>query len=311
MNQILYVEKNKGRKSNKPLDIKKVVLIFSIFLIIFGISLCSVGAYSIVRNNNYKKAIENAVPQISVELDADGYYIVVSHIREIASLTYNWNGTGDIKIDTANRMNIKEKIEPPIGNNLCSIYATDVNGKENKLSKQITVDKDIQKPKINIAVDGNYLAIVATDDYELSYITYRWNDEAEEIVHPNGSDSAKIETKVEIRKGQNTFTVSAVDSNNNTSTRSQTINGVTKPTVEVYVDGDSFVITAKHEIAVERIEYTLNGKKYSIQIEPGPIMQYRQKMDIGENNLSVQAYSTNGILGTYEGNYTYTPAPEG
>ena len=308
MNQILYVEKSKTKKNKQStLDIKKAILIFAITLIVFGISMGGEGIAVLIRNSNYKIAVENVIPNIKVSQQGDSYNIVVEHIRGIESITYNWNNEDKVKIDGKNKTLITEKIEPPMGNNVLYIHAKDVTGKESNFSKDFSIDKDIKKPKLSISVDGNYINVVATDDTEISYVTYRWNDEPEEQIQPTGNDKAKIETRIEIRQGENTLSVSAVDANNNTSSRQDKIAGLTKPTIEVYVDGDSFVITAKHAVAIERIEYTLNGKKYSIQLEPGPIMQYRQKMNAGTNNLSVQAYSTDGILGTYEGNYTYTP----
>ena len=55
MNQILAVEndpKNKKRKKNTTADIKKVVTVFCIITILFGIAITGQGVYAIVTGFN-------------------------------------------------------------------------------------------------------------------------------------------------------------------------------------------------------------------------------------------------------------------
>ena len=47
--------------------------------------------------------------------------------------------------------------------------------------------------------------------------------------------------------------------------------------------------------------------EYSLQYEPSEVMQYRQPIAEGYNKIQVKAYSTEGTVGEYEGEYTYTP----
>lgn len=313
MNQILLIEKKKKNKRNAaPLDLNKVILSFSISLIVFGGALFGQGTYAVIRNADYTNKIENAEPSAVFEQNGQYLYIRVTHILPLDKIEYNWNNSENSTIECNGKNIVTGKIELPRGNNTLNIIIKDKTGKESSLKKDYSIEtgRDIQKPTVDISVSGNYIKLEAKDDVELSYITYRWNNDTEEIIHPSGTDKAKIEASVEIRKGQNDFTVIAVDTSNNTTTRKETFAGLTKPTVEVVIDGDSFLITAKHEKGIDRIEYTLNGQKYSIQYTPGPEMQYRQKMVAGYNELSVQAYSTDGTLGTFDGHATYTPPAE-
>ena len=57
----------------------------------------------------------------------------------------------------------------------------------------------------------------------------------------------------------------------------------------------------------KKIDYNLNGQDYSVQYEPSEVMQYRQQIAEGYNKIQVKAYSTEGTIGEYEGEYTYTP----
>lgn len=313
MNQILSVQKNNEKKKNKSkinIDMKRMAFIISIIMIIFGITCIGKGAFAIMENVDFENKLESAVPQISIEQDGQSVIISVSHIKNIDSISYSWNNDETKKINGNNSNYVSEVIELPRGNNTLSVTALDVTGKKETAKKDFSIDtgKDIQKPTVEISVVGNYIKIVAKDDLELSYLTYRWNDEQEEIIHPTSGDNAKIETQIEIKRGQNSLTVIAVDAGNNTTKREEKFAGLTKPVVDVKADGDSLIIYAKHDVAIDRIEYTLNGQKYSIQYTPGPEMQYRQKMTEGYNKISVQAYSTDGTMGTFEGETTYTPA---
>ena len=77
--------------------------------------------------------------------------------------------------------------------------------------------------------------------------------------------------------------------------------------MEVYVDGGYLVITARHEVGVKQIDYTINGQAYSIQYPEAPEMTYRQALDVGYNRVSITAYSVEDTQETFEGECTYTP----
>ena len=59
---------------------------------------------------------------------------------------------------------------------------------------------------------------------ELSYMTYRWDEDEEQTVQINSTTTEQL---IEIPKGQHTLTVSVVDINNNTETKEQEVKGVT------------------------------------------------------------------------------------
>lgn len=306
MNQILYVQK---KANETKIDIKKILMFFAISLIVFGVAMMGEGIFAFAKNSNYLTKVQNAVPSATFQRDGQYLIINVTHVKNIQNIEYNWNGDDSIIINGNNQNNITERIELPSGNNTLNVIITDINGKQSRYSKEYSIDtgRDIKKPNIEIEVVGNYLKITATDDTELAYLTYRWNEEEETKVEPTGADNAKIEKNVEIKKGKNTLTLIAVDTSNNTTTEEKTFEGLTKPTLNVYVDGDSFLIIAKHDTAIDHIEYTLNGQKYSIQYTPGPEMQYRQKLVEGYNKIVVEAYSIDKTVEKYEGEYTYTP----
>ena len=310
MNQILYVEKKKKNKKQTTLEIDKILMFFAIAILVFGVVLVGEGTYATIKKSEYTSQVANAAPVASIEREGQYLVIKATHIKPIEAITYNWNGEKDTEviINGENRTSITEKIDLPAGNNTFNIEVTDVTGKSTTYNKEFSIEtgRDIAKPKIDMNIVGNYIKLTITDETELSYVTYRWNDDNETEVKPTGADNKTIEVNVDILKGKNTFTVIAVDSSNNTTKREETFEGRTKPTIEVYADGDSFLIIAKHDTAIDHIEYNLNGQDYTVNNTPGPEMQHRQKMVDGYNKIVIKAYSTEDTVETYEGEYTYT-----
>ncbi len=305
MNQILYVDKS---KKTKTVEIHKVVCFFAISLVVFGIIMVGQGVYAKVKNAAYEKSMAGSIPVATMEKEGQNVKIRVNHTKPIDKIEYNWNGQDSKTIRGNNRRSIEESIELPAGNNTLNVTVTDINGKTGNYHQDFSVEtgKDITKPQITLNIEGNYIKITATDETALSYVTYRWNEEQEQKLQPDGTDNAKIEAKIEILKGQNKLTVIAVDTSNNTATKEETFEGRVKPEVEVYVDGDSFLIRAKCESNIQKIDYTFNDKDYSVQYEPSQTMEYHQKLVEGLNKIHVKAYSTEGTVGVYEGEYTYT-----
>lgn len=308
MNQILYIQKE---KKGSTIEIHKIVLFFSIAMIVFGVIMLGEGVYGAYKNSEMRKSIENAVPVAALDREGQQLKIHATHIRGIAKIEYNWNNDEDTAntIEGNGRNVIIQRIDLPAGTNIINVKLTDVNGKTATYSKEFYMEngKDITKPKIELSVAGNYIKVTATDETALSYLTYRWNEEDETKIEAGQTENAKIEASIEIKRGENTFTIIAVDSSNNTSTKEQVFVGKVKPTLEVYIDGGYLLMIAKHEVGVKQIDFTLNGQAYSVQYEEAPEMEYRHPLVEGQNIVTVTAYSVEDTQETFEGQCTYTP----
>ena len=158
------------------------------------------------------------------------------------------------------------------------------------------------KPKIQIVVSGNYAKIKATDEKELDYITYKWNSEEETKIYAPQDNNTTIEESVEILRGQNRLTVLAVDKAGNQYQTIKTYEGVTKPVIDIVQEGNELVIKVTDEEGIDYVYYSLNGKEYRLRTETTQKeIVYRQAMDIGENRISMEAYSINGEKTNFEG----------
>lgn len=302
MNQILATEnvtnkknknkRNKMKRSSGPADIKTVVRVFAIVMLIFGVFIVGTGSYAIYRDNEAQNA-EITKPVITEALNEDGTAVVltVTHDKEIDRIEYSWNH-GEVQTITGNgRRNIEQEIEIPGGTNTLQVKAIDVDGQEISTQQSYTAE-DI----INLSISGSNLKITADAETEISYMTYRWDDEEEQRIDIN---STTVDQEIEIPMGTHNITVILVDVNNKTTTKEQTVIGTTKPTIKIESDEarENYLITITDEAGLDRVDIIFRGEERTITIENGETeVRYRFALAEGdENRLEITAYNVDGI----------------
>lgn len=298
MNQILSIENNnKKNKRSKGTQtqpgIESIVKFFAIVILIFGLCMIGTGSYSMYKDSVGKQ--ETSKPTISIQnLSETEIVLKVSHDKELTKVTYSWTGKGLNEIECEGKKTVEEKIEIPSGTNTLTIYTSDINGEENSHQQVYTLESETI---IDFEVDGNSIKVIAEGQNELSYMTYRWDEEEETRVDINDT---KIEHNVDIPVGLHTLTVIVVDSNNKTTTKEQEVKGVTKPKLEVTTDGvANFIIKASDEQGLEKVEFIINeNEKYRINLEGRKELEYAYPLHDGENRLKVVIYNINGVTET-------------
>lgn len=298
MNQILSVEntkksKNKKVRNNGPIEIESILKFFSIAILIFGIFMIGSGSYSMYNNSQGKQS--NAKPTIQVQENSTTEIILrVTHDKALSKVTYRWNNNQEIEIQSNGRRSVEQTIQIPTGDNILTIYAQDINGQETSYQKAYSVESDIT---IDLAVDGNNIKITANGKDELSYMTYRWDDEEETRIDIN---DIQTEQSVEIPKGQHVLTVIVVDINNKTQEKTQEIKGVIKPKLNITTDGsDNFIITASDEEGLKRLELIVNETdKYKLDLDGRTELEYKWAIQQGENKLEVTVYNESDVTET-------------
>ena len=302
MNQILSVEdtnkKNKKAKKPKmprnsgPVAIESILKFFSVAILIFGIFMIGSGSYSMYTNSQEDTA--NVKPTIQVEESETEITLRVSHSKALSKVTYKWNNDEETEIQTNGRREVSQVIEIPTGDNTLTIYAQDENGQETTYQKAYSLEGDIT---IDFALDGNNIKVTANGKNELSYLTYRWDEEEETRVDINNT---QIEQSIEIPMGQHTLTVIVVDINNTTQTKTQEVRGVKKPNLEVTTDGSSnFIIRVSDEGGLKRLEFTVNDTdKYKLELSGRTELEYQWPIQDGENILDVTVYNEDDVTET-------------
>lgn len=302
MNQILSTSmptnNNKKSKSSQPIAIGSILKFFAIAMSIFGILLVGVGGYSIYKGQSNQKD-ENIEPTISIENKTDNTIMLkITHKKNIDRVEYNWNNNEKIVVNGNNGKYLEKEINIPSGTNTLHVLVVDIDGKEMTYEKQYELESNI-----DIVVSGNKIRITSEGDKTISYMTYRWDEEEEKTIQIN---STSVDEEIEAIKGLHTLTVILVDEDNNTDTKQQKINGVSKPKIVMGIDEqkEHFVIQASDEEKLSKIEFILNKKenqKYVLNLENKDLkeIQYRLPDDLklkdGENIIEVTVYNSSGV----------------
>ena len=303
MNQILSTSMpmdNKKKKEKKvntnPVAIKSILKFFAIAMLIFGMFTIGTGAYAVFKNQSDQQE-QNLEPSISIEnKDEETILLKVVHKKNIAKLEYRWNDEESTVVNGNNGKYIEKQIKVPSGKNTLHVLVVDEDGKEIPYEKQYE-----RESKINFEVSGNKIKITYEGDKKVSYMTYRWDEEEEKTIQINDT---KIEQEIDAIKGLHTLTVIVVDEDNNTDTKVQKINGVSKPKITVAVDDakQHFVIKASDDEKITTIVFRLNqddNQYYTLNIADMNYneIQYILPMELqsGENTIEVTIKNASGV----------------
>lgn len=307
MNQILYED-----VQTKSTDISKIIRFFAIAIIIFGIALVTGGVYGFLNQNTSSKPVEATKPTIYVSTYEEEYIqIRVSHDKEIDKIFYSWNDEEEITIAGNKKTNIEETIDWPSGENQLKIRVIDINGIEQtyKQTYLLNYGQDIEKPTIKFSEPiDNKIVLTATDETELLYLTYRWNNEEETTVEETDASKTVITATIPIMEGENTLTVIAVDNNNNETKEEKTYKAYKKPVIKVRQFGQELQITVTDENGLDNIKYSINGeeqtwKATSEEKEWKETIQLEQ----GETKIIITATNVKEINNTFKGKCEYNP----
>lgn len=307
MNQILFTQDKRNSNSQ---DTKKIVLFFAVSLIIFGLILFGQGVYGIVKKDSTQVNKDDETTTISLQQNNSGEVIInVNSQTIISELIYYWNSEASQTISGNGNTTMQQTITMPAGQNTLTVKTIDVNGKQ-KTETQ-TFKLDVDKPNISLSVIGNKIKIAVDSKADLSYVTYKWNNEQEKKMDMTTfEDKTKFETEIEIPKGKNTLMITAVDIYENKSEKSQEINGISKPVIEPTINEPyiTFTVTSEED-DIKTIEFVYNGKNYKItedaikKSQNAKKVSYKLTLEKGKNTLIVKATTQNG--GTAQEGWTY------
>ena len=232
MNQILSVdnfnkEKKTKNRSRGPIEINTILKFFSIAILVFGVFMIGSGSYSVYENGKMGKLPTK--PTIYVEdTSATEIMLQVTSEQNLSKVTYRWNDEEETEIPANGQKKVNQKIEIPTGENTLNVYAIDVSGQEITYhSTPYTIQGDID---IIIEKEDPNVKITANGKEQLSYMTYRWDEEEETRIDIDGM---QVEQLIDVPEGQHTLTIVVVDINNKTERKVQDVVGSKKPKLEV------------------------------------------------------------------------------
>lgn len=311
MNQILSMDReNPGGQYGQyrqSLDIKTVVIIFLVAAIIFGIVMVGNGVYEVAQMLAKPTGPIIEWPQITAEQEDNLLMLTVSNDVGIDKIQYSWNGGQVSRILGDNQNTIYEEITIPVGDNTFELTVTDVNGKTKHYTNQFTGIEiaDTTKPVIDMSIEGAKLNISAKaiTETKLSYLTYKWDDDATETRIEAQGDQKIIETQIAIKKGKHDLTITAVNEKNISETKTQTFDGKVKPEIKVEQDQDVLSIEITHEKNVNSADIVFNGKNVVLTADRfgGPTVKFTLRLKEGTNNVYIKAYSGDETTAEFTG----------
>lgn len=302
MNQILSTGDNSKRKKAKNSNYQtnyyngqqsntsSIVKVFAVSLILFAIFAIGNASYGLYKSKESKSSLiqEQIKPTISVEnieQTKNSILLKVTSETGIDKVIYQWNDEQEVTLKGNGGKYIEQKIQIPNGTNNLNISAIDTKGNENTYTKQYKVNS-----KINLgATNEGKIKVTYSGDVEISYMTYRWDDQEETKVDINDTE---IDYDIETLSGRHKLTVVVVDINNTTETKVQETNGISVPKIEISLNEEetAYIIKVTDEIELKEVIVTLDedeSKKYGQKVS-GKEFQFEIALREGENRMKVE-----------------------
>lgn len=193
MNQILSVGNKNGKNNNSTVDIKKIILFFSVAIIIFGIVLVINGIMGLNKNNNSNEDDNIGIidttptpepptnddeepPTIELSISGENIKIIARDETEIDYIEYTWNDeepqVAKATIDDKNR--IQTSITLKQGTNTLKVTAVDKAGNMQEKTQEF---QGKIRPIITLrkTVEADAVIITATCEDGLSKVEYTLN----------------------------------------------------------------------------------------------------------------------------------------
>ena len=294
MNQILSIDQqnnnninnNSKNNNNGTSNSKGIIKVLIIVLIIFALIAIGIAAYAILNGRHDDKKV--VLPEITVNSQSEETVeLIVKHEKGIGEIKYSWNHEDEKTIQGENRKEISTTINVPEGKNILYVEATDNKGNKSEKYKQEFKNGGMD---INFDAINENVRITVESDKNISFITYRWDEEEEKRVEVNDKT---VKTEVATLKGTHTLTVSAVDENNKTETATKIVVGATRPTIDVTIEENKYyVIKVTDENEIKRVEIiTPEGTETKEPLEKE--FEYKVELKIGDNKMIIRAYNSN------------------
>lgn len=301
MNQILItgeeiIGKTKIKKEKKLVSVNKIVIFFSICIIIIGGCMIFSSIYSKTKINQI--VAQNTKPTVQIERNDDDntIEIKISHIKGIKSIAYKWNDEDEITINGNNQKEILEKIDLIGGKNTLTVTVTDEENQYVTYQKEYTVGN---LPEIQLEAVSNGVKVIANCEDGIDKIKYSWDENNEEIIEVGDINYEGI---INAPKGQHNLKIIVVSSDGIETEKTQLVVGDTEPTLNIKADiiNDKlyFVVDAEDDEQITKVEIISNeGETQSIDVND---TTYHDEIEIleGENKLKVTVYNINGLTKT-------------
>lgn len=274
MNQILSTEnsyKPKNNGGNNLLDMRKIIIIFSVLIIVFAVVIVGAKIYGSIKNKSDGGIIDVLnKPTISISKVENKCSITVKYDEGINKISYWWN---EDEIITEKNWNGGSEffttIEIPTGDyNELHVKATGMDGSLNEVNQVFATensqDNDPNKPKISLYFDENTknITVVVTSAKGIREVVYSWDDEEEVKISPDTVGQKELRFEIEAERGTKTLKIKATDIEGTEQTKEQLTWAIQEPTLDIVINhGNILSIDVSHDKGFKKVIININGQE--------------------------------------------------
>lgn len=273
MNQILSTQENykqkRPRNSGELIDMKKIIIIFSILIVVFALVILGAKAYGMIKENRKDKPTQVLnKPSINVEKTEDICTLTVSYDKGLDKVTYSWNNEDTIvkNMNGSTTPFITQIVIPEGDYNVLHVKATGVDGISNTIDQEFAINdiQDPNKPKISwyYNAETRKIDIVVESQKGIDNLTYQWENEEEVVIENTEENQKQLTTTIDAKRGTNKIYITATDLEGNTQIKDEIIQGIYKPEFIVQlINNRTLFIEVKHDMGFKKLVININGQE--------------------------------------------------
>lgn len=273
MNQILSTENNhkpKKTKGNELLDMRKVIIVFSVIIIVFAAVIIGAKVYGMIKESKNKGHLGQLnKPEITItKLEQNICRIEVTYDVGLDTVTYWWNDedehrNNNLHGSTTPFMTTREI--PEGDRNVLHVKAIGIDGSVNEKQQEFVVEgqeDDPNKPKISWYhyTGTTKIDIMASSEKGMKSLSYNWEDEDPITIDATEENQKEIKYTIEAKRGTNKLYISAIDADDNISTKEGNIVGVLAPEIKFLIENTILKINIKHDMGFKKAIIKVNNE---------------------------------------------------
>lgn len=287
-----YNKKQKIYKEKSVIEINKIVIFFSISILILGICII---LGSIYGKSKIKQVVEeSARPTIDFDFNEEesSVTILAKHVKGITQISYKLNNEEEKTINGNNQKSIETIVKLEGGKNTIVVKAIDENNHIVEYEHEYVVGKlaDISLQNVENAVK-----MIVKSEEKIKTITYNWDDGEEKIINVGSKEYTE---KITTLKGKHTLKIVVLDENGIKTEKTQVVIGATAPEIKVSVVAKGneyyYVINITDETILKNVKIILeNEEKVNIDVNSKTYSTEIKLQDNSTNKITIQASNEN------------------
>ena len=285
--------KQKVYKEKSAIEINKIVIFFSISILILGI--CIIAGSIFAKNKINRFVEESARPTIDFSLNEEdnSVDVIVKHQKGIAQVSYKLNNEDEIVVNGNNQKTINKNIKLSAGENKIVVKAIDENNNIVEYEHEYTIGNLAEITLKNV---DNGVNLEVKSVKNIKNITYNWDGGEETSINVN---STSYVGDIATPKGKHTLKIVVLDEDGTPTEKTQVVIGATAPKIVVQAirkdDGKIYyLINITDETTLKNVKITLNDEeKINTTVNSSEYTTELELQNNSANKLIVEASNEN------------------